>query len=103
MIPRIENLRQLELLCEADPDREFWQTIVWAMAWINGDMPLNPEFHDWRVAWLALGAYRRTLFDLLSHPRDGPPDAMQRIELSQQFLIDEFNLYLTSLFKDLSQ
>ena len=100
--PRIENLRQLEMLCEHDADCEFWRCIVIGAARDMGTGNYWP--HEDRPEWLQLLQairWRRAEY-MDDHSFTASPAPMEEredaLEAADQRIVDEINLYLQRLF-----
>ena len=100
--PRIDSLDHLQRLCESDTDRELWQCLAEGAALDMGIRPVNVVADTWRNSLQAIHWQRTRLVD--SYPIHKSRDGLLMIEqedavdLANQTITDEINLYLDRLF-----
>jgi ParB/RepB/Spo0J family partition protein len=100
-VPRIDNLRQLELLCEADPDRELWQCLAEGAAIDQGaDLRWHGAMPVWKHALQNLQWTRSQFAD--QHSRKDEVATLDEREdawdAGEQRITDEVNLFLSRVF-----
>ena len=95
MAERIENLRQLETLCDTDLAAEYWQSLAHAFAVSHCDLHRT---HYGLSVFYAIRNYRAELMSLVSPSLDGASE-VDRLQFADQVLSDEFNLFCESFLE----